>query len=129
MKRANEIQRTIKTDKDFRNMAKKNNLEIKGVKPFTRILPDSSDLPIPLISKIFDSKLNDVNIETRGPNEIIIAQTVEIIDSLVKDKKELNDFSSRIKDDITIDLLAQFSEALRKKYKITINDDVIDQLN
>ena len=44
-------------------------------------------------------------------------------------KKELNDFSSRIKDDITIDLLAQFSEALRKKYKITINDDVIDQLN
>ena len=129
MKKANEIQRTIITDKDFRNMAKKNNLEIKGVKPFTRILPDSSDLPIPLISKIFESKLNDVNIETRGPNEIIIAQTVEIIDSLVKDKKELNDFNSRIKDDITIDLLAQFSEALRKKYKITINDDVIDQLN
>jgi len=129
MKRANEIQRKIKTDKEFRIMAKKNNLEIKGVKPFTRILPDSSDLPIPLISKIFESKLNDVNIETRGPNEIIIAQTVEIIDSLVKDKKELDNFSSRIKDDITIDLLAQFSEALRKKYKITINDDVIDQLN
>ncbi len=129
MKKANKIQRTIKTDKDFRIMAKKNNLEIKGVKPFTRILPDSSDLPIPLISKIFESRLNDVNIETRGPNEIIIAQTVEIIDSLVKDKKELDDFSSRIKDDITIDLLAQFSEALRKKYKITINDDVIDQLN
>ena len=129
MKRANEIQRTIKTDKDFSIMAKKNNLEIKGVKPFTRILPDSSDLPIPLISKIFESRLYDVNIETRGPNEIILAQTVEIIDSLIKDKKELNDFSSRIKDDITIDLLAQFSEALRKKYKITINDDVIDQLN
>jgi hypothetical protein len=129
MKRANEIQRTIKTDKDFSIMAKKNNLEIKGVKPFTRILPDSSDLPIPLISKIFESKLYDVNIETRGPNEIILAQTAEIIDSLVKDRKELDDFSSKIKDDITIDLLAQFSEALRKKYKITINDDVIDQLN
>ena len=129
MKRANDIQKTIKTNKDFINMAKKNNLEIKGVKPFTRILPDSSDLPIPLISKIFESELNDVNIETRGPNEIIIAQTVEIINSLVKDKKELDNFSSRVKDDITIDLLAQFSEALRKKYKITINDDVIDQLN
>ena len=110
-------------------MAKKNKLEIKGVQPFTRILPDSSDLPIPLISKIFDSELFDVNIETRGPNEIIIAQTVEIIDSLVKNKKELEEFSTRVKDDITIDLLAQFSEALRKKYKITINDDVIDQLN
>ena len=129
MKRANEIQRTIKNDKDFRLMAKKNKLEIKGVQPFTRILPDSSDLPIPLISKIFDSELFDVNIETRGPNEIIIAQTVEIIDSLVKNKKELEEFSTRVKDDITIDLLAQFSEALRKKYKITINDDVIDQLN
>ncbi len=129
MKRANNIQKTIKTNKDFINMAKKNNLEIKGVKPFTRILPDSSDLPIPLISKVFESELNDVNIETRGPNEVIIAQTVEIIDSLVKDKEELDNFSSRVKDDITIDLLAQFSEALRKKYKITINDDVIDQLN
>ena len=129
MKRANEIQRTIKNEKDFRAMAKKNKLEIKGVKPFTRILTDSSELPIPLVSKIFDSELYSVNIETRGPNEIIVAQTVEIIDSLVKDKKELEGFSTRIKDDITIDLLAQFSEALRKKYKITINDDVIDQLN
>ena len=129
MKRADEIQRSIKNDKDFRLMAKKNKLEIKGVQPFTRILPDSSDLPIPLISKIFDSELFDINIETRGPNEIIIAQTVEIIDSLVKNKKELEEFSTRVKDDITIDLLAQFSEALRKKYKITINDDVIDQLN
>ena len=129
MKRADEIRRSIKNDKDFRLMAKKNKLEIKGVQPFTRILPDSSDLPIPLISKIFDSELFDINIETRGPNEIIIAQTVEIIDSLVKNKKELEEFSTRVKDDITIDLLAQFSEALRKKYKITINDDVIDQLN
>ncbi len=129
MKRADEIRRSIKNEKDFRLMAKNNKLEIKGVQPFTRILPDSSDLPIPLISKIFDSELFDINIETRGPNEIIIAQTVEIIDSLVKNKKELEEFSTRVKDDITIDLLAQFSEALRKKYKITINDDVIDQLN
>ena len=44
-------------------------------------------------------------------------------------KNELKEFSTRVKDDITIDLLVQFSEALRKKYKITINDDVIDQLN
>ena len=106
-----------------------NNLEIKGVKPFTRILPDSSELPIPLISKIFESNLYDVNISERGPNEIIIAQTVEIINKLVEDKSELKEFTKRVKDDVTVDLLAQFSEALRKKYKITINDDVIDQLN
>ena len=71
----------------------------------------------------------DVNISERGPNEIIIAQTVEIINKLVEDKSELKEFTKRIKDDVTVDLLAQFSEALRKKYKITINDDVIDQLN
>ena len=51
------------------------------------------------------------------------------IDFNILDNKEINEFSKRIKDDITVDLLAQFSEALRKKYKITINDDVIDQLN
>ena len=127
--KAEKIKNKINSVKDFSKIAKDYKLEVRGVKPFTRILSDDSELPIPLISKIFESKLFEVNIEERGPNEIIIAQTVEIIDDLAKDNKELNEFSKRIKDDITIDLLAQFSEALRKKYKITINDDVIDQLN
>ena len=129
LKRANVLEKKIKSQEDFIKISKKNNLEIKGVKPFTRILPDSSELPIPLISKIFESNLYDVNISERGPNEIIIAQTVEIINKLVEDKSELKEFTKRVKDDVTVDLLAQFSEALRKKYKITINDDVIDQLN
>ena len=38
-------------------------------------------------------------------------------------------FNKRIEDDMSVDLLSQFSEVLRKKYKISINDDVIDQLN
>ena len=108
---------------------KKLNLEIKGVQPFSRILPDSSVLPIPLISKIFESKIKDINYVKRGQTEIIVAQTAEIKNDLVNDKSELKEFETKLKDDLTIDLLAQFSEALRKKYKITINDDVIDQLN
>ena len=71
----------------------------------------------------------EINIEKKGENEIIISQTAEILDNLATNKKEIKEFSQKIKDDLTIDLLAQFSEALRKKYKITINDDVIDQLN
>ena len=59
----------------------------------------------------------------------MVAKTVEIFNNLSKDKKEIKELSNKIKDELTIDLLAQFSEALRKKYKITINDDVIDQLN
>ena len=86
-------------------------------------------MPIPLISKIFDSNLGDINIEKRGNSEIIIAKTAEILNNLSSDEKEIKEFTKKIKDDFTIDLLAQFSEALRKKYKITINDDVIDQLN
>ena len=45
-------------------IAKSLDLNIKGVKPFTRI-PDSSELPIPLISKIFESKVGEVNVEKR----------------------------------------------------------------
>ena len=86
-------------------------------------------MPIPLVSKIFESNIGDINIEQRGTNEIVVAKTVEISNNLSKDKKEIKEFSAKIKDDLTIDLLAQFSEALRKKYKITINDDVINQLN
>ena len=127
--KADKIKNEISNGKSFKDVANKYKLEIKGVKPFTRVLPDSSELPIPLISKIFDSNLGDINIEKRGNSEIIIAKTAEILDNLSSDEKEIKEFTKKIKDDLTIDLLAQFSEALRKKYKITINDDVIDQLN
>ena len=127
--KADKIKNEISNGKTFKDVANKYKLEIKGVKPFTRVLPDSSELPIPLISKIFDSDLGDINIEKRGNSEIIIAKTAEILNNLSSDEKEIKEFTKKIKDDLTIDLLAQFSEALRKKYKITINDDVIDQLN
>ena len=127
--KAEKIKNEISNGKSFKDVANKYKLEIKGVKPFTRVLPDSSELPIPLISKIFDSSLGDINIEKRGNGEIIIAKTAEILDNLSSYEKEIKEFTKKIKDDLTIDLLAQFSEALRKKYKITINDDVIDQLN
>ena len=127
--KAEKIKNEISNGKSLKDVANKYKLEIKGVKPFTRVLPDSSELPIPLISKIFDSNLGDINIEKRGNSEIIIAKTAEILNNLSSDEKEIKEFTKKIKDDLTIDLLAQFSEALRKKYKITINDDVIDQLN
>ena len=130
IKKAEKIKNEVESKKiTFNNQAKKLNLEIKGVQPFSRILPDSSVLPIPLISKIFESKIKDVNYVKRGQTEVIVAQTAEIKNDLVNDKSELKEFEMKLKDDLTIDLLAQFSEALRKKYKITINDDVIDQLN
>jgi hypothetical protein len=129
MKKADNIKKRVKNGESFENVAQQLNLELKGVKPFTRILPDTSKLPIPLVSKIFESKIGDINIEQRGTNEIVVAKTVEISNNLSKDKKEKKEFSAKIKDDLTVDLLAQFSEALRKKYKITINDDVINQLN
>ena len=129
MKKAENIKERVKNGEKFEEIANKNNFEIKGVKPFSRILPDSSQLPIPLISKIFDSKIGDINIEQRGTNEIVVAKTAEILNNLSSDEKEIKELSKKIKDDLTIDLLAQFSEALRKKYKITINDDVINQLN
>ena len=127
--KAEKIKNEINSGNSFKDVANKYKLEIKGVKPFTRVLPDSSELPIPLISKIFDSNLGDINIEKRGNSEIIVTKTAEILNNLSSDEKEIKEFTKKIKDDLTIDLLAQFSEALRKKYKITINDDVIDQLN
>ena len=128
-KKAEDIKKRVKKGEKFENIARQNKLELKGVKPFSRILPDSSKLPVPLISKIFESQIGDVNIGQLGTNEIVVAKTVEILNDLSKDKKEIKELSNKIKDDLTLDLLAQFSEALRKKYKITINDDVINKLN
>ena len=129
METAESIKKKVEKGEKFEDLAIQNKVELKGVKPFSRILPDNSQLPIPLISKIFDSKIGDINVEQRGTNEIIVAKTVEILNNLSKDEKEVKELSDKIKDDLTIDLLAQFSEALRKNYKITINDDVINQLN
>ena len=127
--KAKKIKESVDNGKSFKEVISNYSLELRGVKPFSRILPDSSELPIPLISKIFESDKGDINIAERGNEEVLVAQTVEILNNLSKDKEEIKDFTNKIKDDLTIDLLAQFSEALRKKYKITINDDVINQLN
>ena len=127
--KAGKITSMIENGSKLVEIANKYSLELKGVKPFKRILPDSSELPIPLISKIFDSKLGDVNFEQRGGTEFVVAQTAQIINTVNTDEKDLDEFSNKIRDDLSLDLLAQFSEALRKKYKITINDSVIDQLN
>ena len=127
--KAENIIKMVSDGKKINDVANKYSLELKGIKPFKRILPDSSELPIPLISKIFDSKLGDVNYEQRGGSEFVVAQTAQIINNIDNNENELKEFSDKIRDDLSLDLLAQFSEALRKKYKITINDSVIDQLN
>ena len=80
------------------------------------------NIGVPGQRKIFNSKIGDINIEQRGTNEIVVAKTVEILNNLSKDEKEIKELSDKIKDDLTIDLLAQFSEALRKKYKITMGN-------
>ena len=127
--KAEKIVKMVSDGKKFNKVASQYSLELKGNKPFKRILPDNSELPIPLISKIFDSKLGDVNYEQRGGSEFVVAQTAQIINTIENTENELKEFSDKIREDLSLDLLAQFSEALRKKYKITINDSVIDQLN
>ena len=65
----------------------------------------------------------------KNEEEVIIVQIADIIDTYGSDKSELKQFKTKVADDMSIDLLAQFSEILRQKFKISINDDVIDQLN
>ena len=135
-KQFNGVQRTAKIIKKeiedsgrIEKIAKKYKLEVRGVAPFNRINPDDSELPLPLISDIFKEKLKGVTLFERNKEEIIIAQVASITNSYGKNKEDLKSFTSKIEDDMSIDLLAQFSEILRKKYKISINDDVINQLN
>lgn len=135
-KQFNGVQRTAKIIKkeiensgQIEKIAKKYKLEVRGVAPFNRINPDDSELPLPLISDIFKEKLKGVTLFERNKEEIIIAQVASITNSYGKNKEDLKSFTSKIEDDMSIDLLAQFSEILRKKYKISINDDVINQLN
>ena len=87
------------------------------------------------ILKILFAKLAGFNISAFPPSLFIaftkLADVIFVAICLANQTGiNLSDaFEKKLKDDLTIDLLAQFSEALRKKYKITINDDVIDQLN
>ena len=128
-KKANKIKDAINKT-SIEQVSKKFNLDLRGVSPFNRIQPDDSEIPLPLISDMFKSKIKEVLIHNKGKDEILIAQVASIEDGYdIKKKKDIKDFSQRVEDDMSIDLLAQFSEILRQKYKISINDDVIDSLN
>ena len=91
------IKNKVESGDDFKALASSFKLDIKGVKPFTRILPDSSELPIPLISKIFDSEIGAINFERRGGSEVIVAQTAEILNTLSEDKTEIKGFYKKLK--------------------------------
>ena len=97
MEKAKNIKERVSKGEQFEVLARQNNFEIKGVKPFSRILPDSSQLPIPLISKIFESQIGDINIEQRGTNEIVVAKTVEILIICQKIKKKLKSYRIKLK--------------------------------
>lgn len=126
---AKKIKSELENKSSIEEIAKKYKLDLRGVPPFNRIKPDDSELPLPLISEIFKKNLKDVVIYESGKNEIFVAQIATISKDNNLDNKEIKSFITRIEDDMSIDLLAQFSEILRKKYKISINDNVIDQLN
>ena len=49
------------------------------------------------MSKIFDSKINEINIELRGPNEIVVAQTVEIINDLANENPKSKSLRKELK--------------------------------
>ena len=51
--KAKEIKEKINNGQKIEKIAKEYNLKIKGVPPFNRIQPDTSELPLPLISKIY----------------------------------------------------------------------------
>ena len=99
------------------NVTNKYNLELKGVAPFNRIRPDDSELPLPLIDKIFTSKLSDILNNNRSDQEVIVSQVEEIINAYGKDKSDMKAFNKRIENDMSVDLLSQFSEVLRKNIK------------
>ncbi len=127
--KAKEIKEKINNGTKIEKIAKQYNLEIKGVPPFNRVQPDTSELPLPLISKIFEAKINKAVTHSILEDEIIVAEVAEIINAYGNDQEGLKSFIKRVEDDMSVDLLSQFSEILRQKYKISINDDVINQLN
>ena len=129
LSKANKIKDEINTGTKIEKISSRYNLKIRGVAPFNRIQPDTSEVPLPLVSKIFETKINNAVTHSINEEEIIIAQVAEIINAYGNDKEGLKSFNERIEDDMSVDLLSQFSEILRKKYKISINDDVINQLN
>ena len=127
--KAKEIKEKINKGSKIEKIAKEYKLKIRGIPPFNRIQPDTSELPLPLISKIFEAQINEAVTHSTLKDEIVVAEVVEIINAYGDDQEGLKSFIKRIEDDMSVDLLSQFSEILRKKYKISINDDVINQLN
>ena len=115
MKTAKNIKKSVEEGKKFEDLAIQNKAELKGVKPFSRILPDSSQLPFHLISKIFDSQIGDINIEQRGTNEIIVAKTVEILITYQKMKRRLKNYHKKSKMTLLFRLVGTIFRSFEEK--------------
>jgi peptidyl-prolyl cis-trans isomerase D len=88
----------------------------------------SQDYPAPLVSKIFAARIGDaVQVETPSGIALARVKTIRAADTtgLADAEKTL---TPRVRQDVSEDLMQQFSAALRQVYPVKINHDIIDQM-
>jgi|TARA_B100001750_G_scaffold244834_1_gene263083 peptidyl-prolyl cis-trans isomerase D len=117
----------IKNGKSFGSVAKSMKLEVKVSKPFSRLDHSEAEIPTPLISKLFELDTGDVTMY-KGDEGYIVAQVTKVGSTGSFSDEDLEQVNLQIQKSISKDLITGYAAILRKRYKIEIYDQLIDDL-
>ncbi len=128
-KEAEAIIKELRNGKDFSSVASQKGVKITTTKPFTREGKTvAGDLPVSLVNALFKAKLGDFA-TARGKGAALIARLKEIqVADPAADKDGYTKFAEQINNSFRNDILFQLLAALRQRYPVKVNTQVVDQL-
>jgi peptidyl-prolyl cis-trans isomerase D len=124
---AKEITEKSKTESDFNKVANEYNLAVTTSPEFKRSGGElKGALPSFVVTNLFKGKVGEVEMGMVGENFAVAKLKSIIAADPTKDKDGVDKIAKEVTSSYARDLAAQFDNALRKKYKVVVKDELVD---
>lgn len=127
--RAAAMAEAVRGGKPLAEVASEAGISAQTLPPVQRSMNDPSQgLPASLVTKLFAANVGDVVVEAT-PNGHAVARLVEIQKAdLTADAEAVEQTRDALSDAIAVDLRAQYLEALRNRYGVSVNQQAVRAL-
>ncbi len=127
--RAESLAQRLGEAGDLAGIGSSEGLDLAKTEPLRRDETNAEKVPAPeLTARLFDAKLNGV-VTAPAADGYVVAKLIEILPAdPAGDSEGLEALQEQLAAGLQQDFMAQFIAALRERYDITVNEQLVDQL-
>jgi peptidyl-prolyl cis-trans isomerase D len=127
---AREIVAAVTPQKNLAAVAQEKHLTLTTSPPLTRNGEMPADLTLAVASKLFTLKPGETTVipSEKGAYVVALKEVVKADPAADKDKNAIEEISAQIQSGLRRDFMTQYTQALRERYPVTIDQQKIDTL-